>query len=136
MTTTNIAIDTNILGYLHESIEISKREKAEILLSKNPKIPAQVLVEYLNFCKRSFKEKSKVEILARSLELVKNCQIIPLSDYTFTTALLLIKKYDLQLFDGIIVSSALKADCEILYTEDMQHGLKVDNKLTIVNPFL
>ncbi len=48
----------------------------------------------------------------------------------------LIKKYDLQLFDAMIVSAALEAGCEILYTEDMHHQLLVEAKLRIINPFI
>ena len=39
-------------------------------------------------------------------------------------------------WDSIIVASALENRCSILYTEDMQHGQVVDQRLTIVNPFL
>ena len=38
--------------------------------------------------------------------------------------------------DSIVVASALEAGCDRLYTEDMQHGLIVENQLKIVNPFL
>ncbi|MDX2189611.1 MAG: PIN domain-containing protein [Bacteroidota bacterium] len=136
MTLIKTAIDTNILAYLHEAIAILKKEKAEIILSSRPIIPSQVFVEYLNFVRKSFKEKTKTEIISNALELVKYCQITSLSDTTFIKALSLIQKYDFQLFDSIIVASAIEADCEILYTEDMQHNLMVENSLTIINPFL
>jgi predicted nucleic acid-binding protein len=48
----------------------------------------------------------------------------------------LVKKYDFQIFDGIIVASALEAGCDNLYSADMQHGLVVDGALRIVNPYL
>jgi predicted nucleic acid-binding protein len=35
----------------------------------------------------------------------------------------------------LIVSSALKAGCAILRSEDMQDGLAIDRGLRIVNPF-
>jgi len=41
-----------------------------------------------------------------------------------------------QVFDAIIVASALETGCNILYSEDMQHNMKIDRKLSIVNPFL
>lgn len=37
-------------------------------------------------------------------------------------------------WDSLIVASALKAQAEIIYSEDMQHGLVVDKILTIINP--
>ena len=34
----------------------------------------------------------------------------------------------------MIVASALEAKCEILYSEDMQHGQIIEGKLKIINP--
>jgi len=48
----------------------------------------------------------------------------------------LMTKYDFQIFDSLIVASALEADCNILYSEDMQNGLIVEKQLEIVNPFV
>jgi predicted nucleic acid-binding protein len=48
----------------------------------------------------------------------------------------LIDRYDFQLFDSIIVASALEAGCDILYSEDLQHGLTVEKQLKIINPFI
>jgi len=53
-----------------------------------------------------------------------------------TTSFELVKKYDFQIFDAFIVTLALEADCDILYSEDMQHKLVVEQKLTIINPFI
>jgi predicted nucleic acid-binding protein len=49
---------------------------------------------------------------------------------------LIILKYDLQYFDSLIVASALEAKCKVLYSEDMQHQLIIENKLKILNPFI
>ncbi|HEY9126974.1 MAG TPA: PIN domain-containing protein [Acidobacteriaceae bacterium] len=38
------------------------------------------------------------------------------------------------IYDSLIVSAAIRAGCTILYSEDMQHGQKIDG-LMIVNPF-
>jgi predicted nucleic acid-binding protein len=48
----------------------------------------------------------------------------------------LVVKYDFQIFDGIIVAAALEANCDILYSEDMQNGQIIENSLKIVNPFI
>jgi len=45
-------------------------------------------------------------------------------------------RYPFSFWDGLIVASALAANAEILYSEDMQNGLLVENKLKIVNPFV
>lgn len=48
----------------------------------------------------------------------------------------LMNKYDFQLFDSIIVSSALESGCDVLYSEDMNHGQIIEGQLAIINPFL
>jgi predicted nucleic acid-binding protein len=65
-----------------------------------------------------------------------DCVCEPVSGSTIENARKLTARYDFQLFDSIIVAGALEANCSILYSEDMQHGLLVENKLEIVNPFL
>ncbi|MBB6250115.1 hypothetical protein [Nitrospirillum iridis] len=41
----------------------------------------------------------------------------------------------LSLYDAMIVSAALQAGCDTLWSEDMQHGLLIVDRLRIVNPF-
>jgi predicted nucleic acid-binding protein len=35
----------------------------------------------------------------------------------------------------MIAASALRSDCDILWSEDMQNGRVLDSRLRIVNPF-
>jgi predicted nucleic acid-binding protein len=48
----------------------------------------------------------------------------------------IIRRYDFQIFDSIIVASSIGAGCEILYSEDMQHNIRIHDRLNILNPFL
>jgi len=41
----------------------------------------------------------------------------------------------LSFYDSMIVSAALLSGCDVLYSEDMQDGLFIENKLRICNPF-
>lgn len=43
-------------------------------------------------------------------------------------------KHSISYWDSLMVASALRADCSLLYSEDMQDGLCVNNQLTIKNP--
>ena len=40
----------------------------------------------------------------------------------------------LSFYDALIVVSAIEAGCDVLYSEDMQHGRTIGG-LAIVNPF-
>ena len=54
---------------------------------------------------------------------------------TQLNALKLKQNYNLQFYDALIVSTALKNSCTILYSEDMQDKLVIEKKIKIINPF-
>jgi predicted nucleic acid-binding protein len=127
------AVDTNVLIYLYDSSNNGKRKIAESILADNPVLSTQVISEYINVTRRLL-QLTKTEILLQTSALFYDCPIIPVSCHTITNAAQLTEKYDFQIFDAIIVASALEANCTILYSEDMQHGLLIDG-LKIINPF-
>ena len=99
-----------------------------------PLVSSQVLSEYMNVLKRQFK-LSKEDIMAIC---IANFDGLPFHSVRFETIKLaktLIGKYDFQLFDSVVVASALESNCCILYSEDMHDGLMVEKRLKIVNPF-
>lgn len=53
----------------------------------------------------------------------------------YAEALRLHGTFRLSWYDALIVVAALQTNCEILYSEDLQHG-QVFGNLRIVNPFL
>ena len=130
-----VAVDTNVLIYLHDSTGTIKRNIAVNLLSDNPKIPSQVVSEYLNTIRRLL-PASKEDLLIHTANLFTDCIIIPTLPSTLQRAASLVKKYQFQLFDAVIVAAAIEGGCTTLYSEDMQHGLVIDKTFTILNPFL
>lgn len=46
------------------------------------------------------------------------------------------RRYQLSVYDGMIVAAALLANSSTLYSEDMQHGLVVEKRLIIQNPYV
>jgi predicted nucleic acid-binding protein len=62
--------------------------------------------------------------------------VIEASKAVFLSASHLRQRYSLSYWDSQIVASALQAGVSVLYSEDMQHGLKVDRQLEVVNPLL
>lgn len=63
------------------------------------------------------------------------CKVEPLTPTTYDKGRHLAEQYSLSVYDALIVASALLAECQILYSEDMQNGLIIDNSLRICNPF-
>ena len=130
-----IALDTNILVYCHSSSEHAKRETAMSLFDLHPVISTQVLSEYLNVIKRTLKIP-KSEVMDVCLQNIELCILQPVTITTLKYAKSLIDSYDFQLFDSVVVASAIEADCHILYSEDLHHNLVVDNRMKIINPFI
>ena len=59
----------------------------------------------------------------------------PLSIETHEAGLEIAARYGYSIYDALILAAALEADCDVLYTEDLQNG-QVVGPLTIRNPFL
>jgi predicted nucleic acid-binding protein len=135
ITNETIALDTNVLVYCHSYSEPDKQEIAMNFFALYPVISTQVLSEYINVIKRKLK-LPKDEIMDICLQNIELCILQPVSITTLKYARNLIDRYDFQLFDSIVVASALEANCHILYSEDLHHGLVVDNRMKIINPFI
>lgn len=68
-------------------------------------------------------------------EVLDTCVLWPTTSATYLKAIKLTQKYDFQIFDAIIIASALEAECDVLFTEDLQHMQVIEDRLTIKNPF-
>ena len=134
MTNNVCAVDTNVLLYLHDKSALGKRALAMDILSDNPIVSTQVISEFINVSRRQL-SISKADILLYCAELLKGCEISSVTSITLLAASILVKRFDFQIFDSIIGASAIESGGNILYSEDMQHGMKVDN-LLILNPFV
>ena len=129
------AIDTNILIYALDTTFPEKKQLSETLIDSLPTISNQNISEFANVCLRKFKFDKAVtmQIINR---ILKKCVLHHSTTETYLLAEKLMGQYQFQLFDAIIMASAIESGCEILYTEDLHHGLLVEKQLNICNPFL
>ncbi|OKH17506.1 PIN domain-containing protein [[Limnothrix rosea] IAM M-220] len=140
--TTKAFIDTNIFLYRvlqnpkDDPIELARKQAiaTEITNSQNLTISTQVINETsANLIKKGkFKEEAVRQFINA---LYRRYQIAQLDSATFLRASHLRQNYSFSYWDSLIVASALEAKAEILYSEDMQHELIVDNQIQIINPF-
>src|ERR1700761_8276709 len=113
-----IAIDTNILLYALDDFYPDKQNIAIQIIADQPLFCSQSLSEFTNVCLRKWKfPKSKVAELIKTY--LQQCSYVPVSELMLLTAVEIMDKYDFQLFDSIIVASALTSGCTILYSEDL-----------------
>ena len=52
----------------------------------------------------------------------------------YQDAVSILGRYGFSFYDSLIVAAALEAGCTRLYSEDLQHGQRIQ-RLTILNPF-
>jgi predicted nucleic acid-binding protein len=126
--------DSNILVYLVDDDEV-KREKADVLLNPKYIISSQVVAENINVCHKKL-NFTKDKAYKHGLGLITKLKFVTIEPSTFHLAFMIHQKYQLSNWDSLIVASALENNCETLFSEDMHHGLVIENTLTIVNPFL
>ena len=129
-------LDTNILIYLYSQSEADKKLKAFTESEKYFRyISTQVLMEFCNIAlKKLHLSVSEVQIAVISIK--KNCNIVTVKDLDLYDALQIHDKYKYSYYDSLVIYSALKAGCDLLLTEDMQHGQIIENSLTIENIFI
>jgi len=51
------------------------------------------------------------------------------------TGLALAERHMLSIYDAMIAAAALHAHCDTLWSEDMQDGMVIEERLRVVNPF-
>jgi predicted nucleic acid-binding protein len=125
--------DTNVLVYL-TSGDPAKADRAEAMIAGGGGISVQNLNELANVARRkigmSWQDTHAFLSLLRGL-----LNVHPVSVETHETGLALAERYQLSIYDSMIAASALQAGCDTLWSEDMQHGMVIDGRLRIVNPF-
>ncbi len=125
--------DTNVLVYAFSAD--SKRERAFQLLLNGPDISVQVLNEFANVSVRKLKGQWDDVRAALALIHLNINAVHPITLETNAVGLDVAERYKLPIYDSMIVSAALITQCDTLYSEDMQDGMVIENRLTIRNPF-
>ena len=126
-------IDSNILLYIALDDE-RKRAAAEGVLADGGVVNVQVLNEVANVLRRK-RTRSWDEVVDFLGELRELLDVRPVTLREHRIGLSMIERYRFATFDSMIVAAALVAECDTLWSEDMQDGLVVDRRLTIRNPF-
>jgi predicted nucleic acid-binding protein len=132
-------IDTNVLIYWVD--DSTRADVVEQLLAQQAVISVQVLNEFANVLRKK-RAMPLPDVEALCTTLIDTCDVLDVSVRTHQTALALMARYQLSVYDANIVTAAALSDCAVLYTEDMRDGLNLKlpgsagtNSLVIRNPF-
>ena len=134
-------LDTNVFVYdIDAAAPKAKRTVAyslirDALTQHRTVISYQVIQEFMAVAIRKFPSSVTLPDARRYLEAVlKPMLAVHSSVELFQDALDICSRYQLSWYDSLIVAAASEASCSVLYTEDLQHGAKI-NGVRIENPF-
>jgi len=131
--TVDTFFDTNVLLYLLSG-NVAKADRAERVVASGGFVSVQVRNEFASVAFR--KLKMTYPEIRDALEPIRTvCKIVPITFDTHDLGLQIAERYGFSAYDALIVASALLAGCEILCSEDLQDGQRIDEKLVIRNPF-
>jgi len=134
-------LDTNIFVYSFDHSAAAKARKAAQLIRKalttrKGIVSYQVVQEFYNVALRRFAQPMRQGDAEQYLATVfRPLLAIHSSQALYSEALRLQSQASLSWYDSIIVSAAIQAQCDVLFSEDLQHGQRFGS-LRVTNPFL
>lgn len=133
-------VDTNLLVYSFDESEPVKREIAHQRILRlwtdgEFVISTQVLQEFYAVVTRKFSSTVAPEDATLAAERLSSGQVVLLDVQLVLDSMRRAQRHQISFWDALILGAAIKAGCEVVLTEDLQHGWKVEG-LRIENPFL
>jgi predicted nucleic acid-binding protein len=134
-------LDTNIFVYSFDQSAAAKAQRAtqlirEALTTQKGVISYQVVQEFFNVALRRFSQPMQAADAEQYLSTVfRPLLSVHSSQALYAEALHLHAQSGLSWYDALIVSAAIQARCDLLFTEDLQHGQRF-GILQVRNPFL
>ena len=132
-------VDTNILLYAVSALsdDPQKRLRAlDLLASGDLALSVQVLQEFYHQATRPNRPKALTPDQALLfIERIRHFSVQDVTLEIFRAGVALAQRYRLSYWDGAILAAARALGCEIVYSEDLNHGQDFGG-VVVVNPFL
>jgi len=125
--------DTSVLLHV-ASADAAKAERVEKLIAAGGAISVQVLNEITHVARRTM-GLSWVETRAFLSTIQALMPARPVTVEIHETGIALAERHGLSTADAMIIASALHANCDTVWSEDMQDGMKIGKQLRVINPF-
>jgi predicted nucleic acid-binding protein len=132
-----IFIDTNIFIYTLDINDKVKQQKARSILKKiidnhQPVISTQVINEF--YVVATNKLKADPIIVKNIIHNFHNIEIVQTDLYLIEQAIDISVIFQLSFWDSLIIASAEKANCEFVFSEDLNCGQSYRGVI-VMNPF-
>jgi predicted nucleic acid-binding protein len=127
-------LDTNIIVYAFSTND-PRSGKAEALIGGGGVVSVQVLNEFVHVLRR--KQGRDWPEIVDALDVLRILldAPTPVTGELHEAAIKIARRQNFSVYDSLIVAAAQRAGCSTLYSEDFQHGQRID-ELTIRNPFV
>jgi predicted nucleic acid-binding protein len=126
-------LDTNVLVYAFTTDP--RARAAQDLLARGCAISVQGLNEFANVARRKLGMDWQ-EVRDALAAILTVCRlIVPLDIELHEDAVRTAERHGYSVFDALMLAAAMRAECDVLWSEDMQDEMVVDRRLRIVNPF-
>ena len=132
-------VDTNILVYARDpgrpdKQALASRWMARLWEQRSGRLSIQVLQEYYVTVTAKLKPGLPAALAREDVRNLALWNPVGTDVRLLESAWSLTDRYGFSWWDAQIVAAARRSGCDILLTEDMQHGQDIEG-LTIVNPF-
>jgi len=132
-------LDTNVLVYAHDATAGEKRQKAaELVLSlgreQRGMLSVQVLMEFVVTVTRKIPQLLAPETAAQLADDFATWNVYVPGAEDVGRATRLAARYDISLWDALIIHAAAEMGAEVLWTEDLNHGQTYEG-VVVKNPF-
>jgi predicted nucleic acid-binding protein len=129
--------DTNVIVYAFDPPSGLRHACALSLVEQHALadtlvISTQVLQESYSVLTR--KRGVPAEVARAGLARLGSQQVVPASGAFVLEAMAFAEQQQLSIWDALVVTAAIEARCDVLFTEDLQRGRRYGD-LEIVNPF-
>jgi len=132
-------VDTNVLVYAFDFGSPLKRERARSVLFRLASegaivLSAQVLQEFYVTTTRKLVPPLSPEDAEAVVQRYAGLPLVTADAELVLAAIRTCRRYQISLWDALILRSAIAAGCQVVLSEDLQDGLQVES-VRVENPF-
>ncbi len=135
-----VFVDTNVLVYARDASEAEKQPQATAWMDylwshRQGRVSFQVLDEYYVTVTRKLDPGLTRDEARQDVRDLLSWRPVAIEGPVVKGAWTAEDRYGFSFWDALVVSAAQLAGCDVLLTEDLSHGQRLDG-LEVVNPFL
>jgi predicted nucleic acid-binding protein len=131
-------LDTNVLVYAFDDDEPQKQARARTIIgtarTETHAVSPQILEEFFVTVTRKLARPVGTDDAAAAVRELARLTVVPADAELVLRAIDVHRRFQLSLWDALVVQAAIAGGCRRLLSEDLQHGFQIGG-LSVENPF-